>query len=108
MGEMRILLDDAPTDGGFPQTPDQKTQTQNAPAAPPAAATVLSGTIDERLVNLQEQLDAARREVASTAQQKKDRELTIAQLQDQLRAATKPEPRETRGALERFMAGEAV
>lgn len=108
MGEMRILHDDAPTDGGSPQTPDPKPQIQNAPAAPPAAATVLTGTIDERLVNLQERLDAARREVANTAQQKKDRELTIAQLQDQLRSFSKPAPRDTRGALERFMAGEDV
>lgn len=59
----------------------------STPAAPPPAArTVVTATRTEREVELQGELDGVRGELASTAAEKKERELRIMQLEDELRA----------------------
>lgn len=118
---MRILLVGDATDGGNPQTAAQINQPQTGqvdlpppgqslPAPPPAAKIVVTGGIDERTVELQEQLDEARAVIARTEAEKKDREQTICELQDKLHAAKFPAraPAPSRSALERFMDGEDV
>jgi hypothetical protein len=115
---MFIRLDDAPSDGGSPASTPQNTPTTTpappgptpaAPAAPPATKIVVEGELDERIVDLQAQLDETIQRLTRTEAEKKQRELDVAQLQDQLRAARQqPPPADRRSALEKFMAGEDV
>ena len=98
-----IFFDHAPSDGGSPAT-------STAPAAPPAAQIVACASPDEnKIAELEAQLADTRRTLASTEQQKRDRELNVAQLQDQIRTLTAaPGKKDNRSCLEKFMNGEEV
>ena len=99
----RHLLFPDPSDGGAPSptvpqpaTPDDSppgagslspASSHSTPAAPPPAArTVVTATRTEREVELQSELDGVRGELTTTAAEKKERELRIMQLEDELRA----------------------
>jgi len=81
MRHFKMLLDDAPADGGNSTPP-----TENPPP-PPAAALVMAGTISERETNLAAELAQERASHATTAAEKKEREIKIAELEDALRLA---------------------
>lgn len=53
------------------------------PAAPPAAAIVAAGKRTEREVELEAELEAERAKHASTAAEKKAREIRLAELEDE-------------------------
>lgn len=95
-----FMADDPPTNPApaNPPTPS------NAPAAPPAARVVTTGTKTEREITLETDLEAERRTHAQTAKEKKERELRIAELEDELhklREPPRPAP-EKKTALEAF------
>ena len=74
------------------------------PAAPPAAKVVVTGQRTEREIALESDLETEKRTHAQTAKEKKDRELKIAELEDQLhklREPPRPAP-EKKTALEEF------
>lgn len=74
------------------------------PTAPPAASTVINGTRTEREISLEAELNTEKLTHAQTAKEKKDRELRIAELQDELhrlKSAPRP-PLEKKSALEEF------
>ncbi len=76
----KILLDPLPGTGGGTATPSSSSEPHNAetppPAPPPAATTVLQGTKSERELQLEE-------ENQRLAKEKKDREIKIAELEDE-------------------------
>jgi hypothetical protein len=57
---------------------------QPAGELPPAAQTVLSGTRSETEVQLQAELDAERTRHAKTSEEKKAREVRVAELEDEM------------------------
>lgn len=109
----RILFSAAPADGGgtVPQTtpnPTAPTDPTNPaggapvntapPAAPPAAAAVLNGEHSERMAQLEEQLTAANARMVKTEEEKKQREVKIAELEDQLSQLRAAPPSPAAGA----------
>jgi len=54
---------------------------------PPAATIVLTGTVTERETNLANELSEVRGKLVKTEEDKKAREVRVAELEDQLRAA---------------------
>lgn len=75
--------------------------TQPAPAPPPAAAVVVSGQKTEREIALEGELNAERSNHATTAKEKKEREVKIAELEDQLRTLrAEPAKKKGRGILD--------
>lgn len=94
----KILFSPDPEPGapGNPPTPE--------PAAPPAARAVLNGPRTEREVSLEAELEAERNSHGKTAKEKKDREVRINELEDELRRLKNPPPpaRQDRTALEEF------
>lgn len=87
----KILWSPDPTDPGAPApTPE--------PAAPPAAEVVLKGKKTEREIQLQAELDSERSSHTKTAKEKKDREVRIAELEDELhklKSAAQPAPKKS-------------
>lgn len=85
-----FLLDPDPPNGGggAPNPPNPSPQPVNppapGPARPPAAGTALAGTKTERELQLEEDLRIKADENARLAQEKRDRETKIAELEDQL------------------------
>lgn len=63
-----------------------------APTPPPAASIVHSGK-SEREVNLEQELEDTRRQLTTTAEEKKAREVRINELEDELRALKGPAPK---------------
>jgi hypothetical protein len=113
----RHLLSPDPGDGGgalSPTVPQPAVTTNDGasptagptstPAAvsPPAGRIVVSATRTEREVELQSELEQERSAHASTAAEKKERELRIMQLEDELRtlktAAVPAHPGSSRGS----------
>ncbi len=78
--------------GGNPNPPEIVPAAPVAGEPPPAAAVVLSATISERETNLQAELAATQDKLARTDGEKKAREVRIAELEDQLRAARQEPP----------------
>ena len=79
--------------GPSPSDKPQELVQEDKPAPPPAAKIVVEATRTEREVNLEADLKAERDSHARTAAEKKDRELRICELQDQLqtfRAGNRP------------------
>ena len=100
-----LLSPDSPE--GEPVTDQAVTQPgvvthRAAPNPPPAAATVLTGTRSERETSLQAELEAERGSHAKTAKEKKDREVRISELEDELRRLKSPPAKADRTALEEF------
>ncbi len=94
MWKKTLLLDDAPADGGSnpPKNPASAGDSP-APAAPPAAETVLEGDHTERELKLQEELQHERTDKEKALAEKKERETKIAELEDQLsHAHSSPAP----------------
>lgn len=58
-------------------------ETPPAPAAPPAAAVVHSGKRTEREIELETELEAERSKHAKTSDEKKAREIRLAELEDE-------------------------
>ena len=98
-----LLMDDAPADGNG---------NQPAPAAPPVARTVLTGTVTEREADLQAQIDILKAERDNATGRNKKLETEIARYQDELdrfrqkQTATPATPEDDRTELEKFMDGE--
>lgn len=59
--------------------------------APPAATAVVNGRTESEIA-MADELDRTKRELSSTEAQKKDREMRIAQLEDQLRQLKEFQP----------------
>src|SRR5690242_9342045 len=82
-----------------------------APASPPpAAAAVISGTKTEAELNLEKDLKDERDRHATTAAEKKQREIRISELEDELRRlreiqSARPVPSK-RGMMEKFLSGD--
>jgi hypothetical protein len=76
----RILRSADPTDptGNPPPPPDK-------PVAPPAAAAVIDGTKTEAEIKLESELKEERARHDKTADEKKQREIRISELEDELR-----------------------
>jgi hypothetical protein len=88
----KFLLSPDPPDAG-PGAPANPPP-QPPPAAPPAAKIVLTGEKSERETSLETELEAERNSHARTAKDKKDREVRIAELEDQLhKLKTPPQPK---------------
>lgn len=85
----RLLRSPGETDGGSPTPAPEIPPPAAAPACPSqppqAAATVIAGKRTEREIELERDLDDERGRHATTAKEKKDRELRIAELEDELR-----------------------
>ena len=84
----KILLSPDPGDGGDPAHPSPPpgppvSSPAPQPAPPPAATTVLEGTKTERELQLEEDLQKERDDKQRLADEKKDRELRIMQLEDE-------------------------
>ena len=60
------------------------------PAPPPAATIVLNGQRTEREVQLEQELEATRTRAQSTAEEKKEREKRINQLEDEIHRLITP------------------
>jgi len=70
-----------------------QTRHNSRPAPPPASSIVANAERTEREVQLQSELDGERGAHATTAKEKKDRELRIAELEDELhRLRNTPQP----------------
>jgi len=93
----RILLDDAPPEGG----------NGNPPVV---AKTAMTGTISEREVDLQAQIDVLKAERDGAQGHNKKLETDLAHLQNQLAELRNPKPQTTpaddRSELEKWMDGE--
>jgi len=96
-----LLLDAAPVDGG--NTPTATPAPASAP--PPAAAVVMAGTktedqirVEGELQQLRDDLTATKNRLATTEQERKEREVSICELQDKLEA-TKKEKRALEDAI---------
>lgn len=76
-----------------------------APAPPPAAKIIVEGVRSELEIELESELQAERDRHATTAAEKKQREIRIAELEDERRALLAP-PAPKKSIMERFMAGE--
>jgi hypothetical protein len=76
-----------------------------APAPPPAARIVVEGERSEREIDLESELQAERDRHATTAAEKKQREIRISELEDERRTLLAP-PAPKKSTMERFMAGE--
>jgi hypothetical protein len=103
---MKLFLSADPAGGGgavpSPQTPPEPT---NAPAPPPAGSVVVHGPRSERETELESELCRERDAHSMTAKEKKEREVHIAELQDELsrlKAAPAEPGRPARGAMEEF------
>lgn len=94
---------------GVPQTAEQinlpqtgKVETPPPPAGPTAAGVVLTGTRTEREIDLEAELATERERHATTANEKKAREIRVAELEDELHrlksAGLKPTPAPARAA----------
>lgn len=100
----RLLLSPDESGGGVPSAPSQASPSQPAPTdktPPPAAQTVTSGTKTEREVTLEKDLAKAHGDLATTAQEKKDKEMRIMELEDQLfrlKKSLEPEPKKKAGS----------
>lgn len=107
---MRLLLSpDGEPGGGQAPSPAPPPQPSAAPdAAPPAAArTVTTGQRTEREIQLEAELQRERDQHTSTAAEKKQREVRIAELEDELhRLKTPAKPADDRGDLQRFLDGD--
>jgi hypothetical protein len=102
----RILFDAAPTDAtGNPPPPPDK------PVVPPAAAAVISGTKTEAEIKLETDLKDERDRHANTEAEKKNREIRISELEDELRrlrdVQSGPARPSKRGMMEKFLSGES-
>lgn len=72
---------------------------------PPAASTVINGARTEREISLEAELAAEKQTHQQTAKEKKERELRIAELQDELHLLRSAPPRDKKTALEEFFEG---
>lgn len=70
--------------GSSAQQPSATTRNNSTPAPPPASTIVVNAERTEREVQLQAELDSERGAHETTAKQKKERELRIAELEDEL------------------------
>lgn len=96
----KILFSPDPPETGAPGAPVTQ---PGAPELPPAAQTVVTGTKSEREITLETELQTERGSHAKTAKEKKDRELRIAELEDELhKLKSPPSPKQSKSAMEEF------
>ena len=99
MRYFKLLLDGAPAEGNGPV----------AAEPPPAAVIVTTGTVSERETNIAAELAAERESHASTANEKKAREVRIAELEDQLRIARgEVTPKPKKSVMQSFLDGDEI
>lgn len=95
----KILFSPDPPESGAPAAPVTQPGT---PKLPPAAETVVKGTKTEREITLESELQTERGSHAKTAKEKKDRELRIAELEDELHKLKSPPTPKSKSAMEEF------
>ena len=94
---LRVVIETKPNpsssaagEGGALPTPPSGSNAQTAP--PPAARIVVTAERTEREANLEAELATERSSHAATAAQKKERELRLSELEDQLHRLRQPAP----------------
>jgi len=105
------MIDTPPVQPNNPPAPAAPSS-PSVPPAPSAATTVIKGTKTEAELQLEKDLRTERDSHATTAAEKKKREIRIAELEDELRtlraaqSAPAAPAKQSRGMMEKFLSGD--